>query len=68
MKGWHNMAEGDVFDKDRAQGAMKAVIELFADRELTAAEAIHVIRCLAATFKANYPDAFKIMWPKYGGE
>ena len=47
---------------------MKAVIELFADRELTAAEAIHVVRCLAATFKANYPDAFKVMWPKYGGE
>lgn len=53
-----------VFDKDKAQGAIRAALELFAERELNIAECCHVVNVLNATFKGKYPEVYRLMTGK----
>lgn len=49
------MDEGSVISAEKAQDAIACTVDLFAEKGLTVAESIHVLRCLT--------EAFGIMWP-----
>ena len=57
------MDEGSVFSAEKAQDAIACTVDLFAEKGLTVAESIHVLRCLTETFRDRHPEAFGIMWP-----
>ena len=51
----------DVFKLERVQEAVDSVIGLFADRGLTVAECCKAVKVLDVTFKAEYPEVYKLM-------
>ena len=51
----------DVFKLERVQEAVDSVIGLFADRGLTIAECCKAVKVLDVTFKAEYPEVYKLM-------
>lgn len=49
------------FDRDKTLKAINRVIDLFAEMNLTVAEAVHVAAVLNESIKAKYPKEYEIM-------
>lgn len=62
------MAEDRVFDSEKAKEGIKKAIDAFAELGLTVAEATHAVICLNATFKASYPEVYRIMSANSGAK
>lgn len=56
-----SMDERPVFDLKRAQEAIRRLVDVMGELELTAAEACHAVKCVDAALKAEYPEAYELM-------
>lgn len=62
------VADSEVFVPEKAQEGIKRALDAFAELELTVAEATHAVICLNASFKANYPEVYRLMSKGRGAE
>ena len=53
--------KSEVFDLKKTQVAVNRMIALFAEMGLTIAECCKAAKVLDATFKAEYPEVYRLM-------